>query len=133
MNKVYLSGIIAREPLYRVEAGNVPHLILFLGIRYTTKSGTVNREAYRVSVWHETAQWGASHLKAGQIVVVQGHLVRRKRKDDVMLTEVAADEIVAVRQTTNVHAAASPDNGGPTDENVLTTSIRDAWQDNVPV
>ena len=126
MNKVYLSGIIAREPLYRVETGNIPHLILHLGIRYATKSGTVNRESYRVSAWNEAAQWGMNNLKTGQIIVVHGHLVRRKRKDGVTLTEIVADEIVPARQTSFVPVVASPNNDSPADNSEPPAMTYDA-------
>ena len=125
MNKVYLSGIIAKEPLYRVETGNIPHLILYLGIRFATKSGTINHESYRISAWNEAARWGMDNLKAGQTIVVHGHLVRRKRKDNVVLTEIVADEIVPPRQKSFALVSASPDSSDNTGDNTPAEMMRD--------
>ncbi len=97
MNKVFISGLISEAPVFRMEAGEIPHLILLLSVRHKTGDGKVQKEFYRMSAWHKTASWGAEHLKQGQIIGLQGYLTQRKvRVGNIMATEteIAVDEFL---------------------------------------
>ncbi|NLB37665.1 MAG: single-stranded DNA-binding protein [Clostridiales bacterium] len=94
MNKVYLSGIIVESPLYTAQEGRVPHLAFPLQVSHRSKAG-VKHEAYRVSAWNGTAQWGAGNLKKGQRIALQGYLVQRGAaigNIPLVAVEVAVDE-----------------------------------------
>ena len=97
MNTVFISGKIHRSPFLRLESNNIPHLILTLRVQHKTASGSVRKELYRVSAWHNVALWGAEHLKQGQIVSIQGYLTQRKSNTDPTQpssTEITADEFL---------------------------------------
>lgn len=117
MNKVFISGKIHRSPFLRLEPNNIPHLILTLRVQHKTASGSVRKELYRVSAWHNVALWGAEHLKQGQIVSIQGYLTQRKSNTDPMQpanTEITADEFLlgAFREANlpELHMATAKEN-----------------------
>lgn len=98
MNKVFISGLINEAPVFRVEPGDIPHLILSLCVRHKTSAGKLQKEIYRISAWYNTARWGFEHLKQGQIIGVQGYLTQRKSNVHttmVIETEIAVDEFLA--------------------------------------
>lgn len=39
MNKVFISGLISETPVFRMEASEIPHLILSLCVRHKTGAG----------------------------------------------------------------------------------------------
>ena len=99
MNKVFISGMIAYDPIFRKENGDISHFILALGVRHKTRSGETKRENYRVSAWNGTADWAKDNLIAGQIVAVQGYLTQHTSRDGAIITEIAAEEFIPSRQT----------------------------------
>ena len=99
MNKVYISGMITREPIHRMEAGDTPHLILLLGVRHRNRAGESRRETYRVSAWNRTADWARDNLTVGQIVAAQGYLAQHNTKDGQLIIEITAEEFIPSRQT----------------------------------
>ena len=38
MNRLYIDGMIASEPVFKMEPGEVPHLTFRLGVRHKTRS-----------------------------------------------------------------------------------------------
>ena len=66
MNRLYIDGKIASEPVFKMESGEVPHLTFWLGVRHKTRSGETRFEYYRVSAWHRTALWAQDRLRRGQ-------------------------------------------------------------------
>ena len=98
MNKVFISGLINEAPVFRMEQGDIPHLILSLCVRHKTSAGKMQKETYRVSAWHNAARWGAEHLKQGQIIGLQGYLAQRRvNAGNIMATEteIAVDEFLS--------------------------------------
>lgn len=98
MNKVFISGLISETPVFRMEASEIPHLILSLCVRHKTGAGKMQKETYRVSAWHNAARWGAEHLRKGQIIGLQGYLSQRKvNAGNIMATEteIAVDEFLS--------------------------------------
>lgn len=98
MNKLFISGMISEAPVFRMEADDIPHLILSLCVRHRTGAGKMQKEYYRVSAWHNAARWGAKHLQKGQIIGLQGYLTQRKvNVGNIMATEteIAVDEFLA--------------------------------------
>ena len=77
MNRLYIDGKIASEPVFKMEFGEVPHLTFWLGVRHKTRSGETRFEYYRVSAWHRTALWAQDRLRRGQFVSVAGYLTQR--------------------------------------------------------
>ena len=134
MNKVFVSGVISKAPLLRVENGNIPHLVMSIRISHKTRDGETHKETYRLSAWNGVAQWGIENLSVGQIIAVQGYLTQRKAKignDDVTMTEIAAEEFIPstqtsyqVRTTTDVEVA---DLRNSLDDDELTSTITDAY------
>ena len=47
MNRLYIDGMIASEPVFKMEPGGVPHLTFRLGVRHKTRSGAVSSSAWR--------------------------------------------------------------------------------------
>ncbi|MGI5906937.1 MAG: single-stranded DNA-binding protein [Candidatus Pararuminococcus gallinarum] len=98
MNKIFISGLISGMPVFRMEQGEIPHLILSLCVRHRTDAGKIQKETYRVSAWHNTARWGAEHLRSGQIIGLQGYLAQHRVVIGNIVateTEVAVDEFLA--------------------------------------
>lgn len=98
MNKVFISGLINDAPVFRMEQGDIPHLILSLCVRHKTGTVKMQKETYRVSAWHNAARWGAEYLKQGQIIGLQGYLAQRKvNAGNIMATEteIAVDEFLS--------------------------------------
>ena len=77
MNRLYIDGKIASEPVFKMESGEVPHLTFRLSVRHKTRSGEMRSEFYRVSAWYKTAIWAQDKLQRGQIVSVAGYLTQR--------------------------------------------------------
>ena len=92
MNRVYISGMIAGTPEFRMEKEEIPHLTFVLSMRRGLENGRVCREFYRISACKGIARWGAEHLKKGQIVGIQGSLTQRR----VLAANVTAVETVIV-------------------------------------
>ena len=99
MNQVNITGMIANEPIFREEAGGIPHTILSLRRRYKTRAGELRKETYRVSAWHGVAVWAHDNIAVGQIVTVHGYLTQRKTREGAIATEICAEEIVPSIQT----------------------------------
>ena len=98
MNKVFLSGIISDVPEYRIEKNETAHLTFNLMVRHHRQAGDVKRELYRINAWNGKAQWGAKHLKQGQILSFEGCLTQRQVKIGNMVfpcTEVTVEEFAA--------------------------------------
>ena len=45
MNRLYIDGMIASEPVFKMEPGEVPHLTFRLGVRHKTRSGETRFES----------------------------------------------------------------------------------------
>ena len=99
MNQVNITGMIANEPIFREEAGGIPHTVLSLRRRHKTRAGELRKETYRVSAWHGIAMWAHDNIAVGQIVTVHGYLTQRKTRDGAIATEICAEEIVPSVQT----------------------------------
>ena len=94
MNQVNITGMIAYDPIFREEAGGIPHTIMSLRTRHKTRAGEMRKETYRVSAWHRVAQWARDNVAVGQIVTIHGYLAQRKTGDGTFVTEICAEEIV---------------------------------------
>ena len=99
MNQVNITGMIANEPIFREEAGGIPHTILSLRRRHKTRAGELRKETYRVSAWYGVAVWTCENISIGQIVTVHGYLTQRKTREGAIATEICAEEIVPSVQT----------------------------------
>ena len=98
MNKVFISGLICESPVFRMETGEIPHLILSLSVRHKTSAGKLQKEIYRVNAWHNVARWANENLKRGQIIGLQGYLTQRKVNIGNIAateTEIAVEEFLA--------------------------------------
>lgn len=95
MNRLYIDGMIASEPVFRMESGETPHLTFRLGVRHKTRSGETRSEFYRVSAWHKAALWGHTKLRRGQIISVSGYLTQRtvyRAEEALQIAEIAAEQ-----------------------------------------
>ena len=100
MNRLYIDGMIAGEPVFRMEPGEVPHLTFRLGVRHKTRSGEVRSEYYRVSAWHRTALWARDRLRRGQLVSVAGYLTQRtvrRAEETLHCAEIVAEQFRALK------------------------------------
>jgi len=98
MNKVFLSGVVSDAPEYRIEKNETAHLTFNLVVRHQRQAGDVKRELYRINAWNRKAEWGAKHLKKGQVVCFEGCLTQRQMKLGNMVipcTEVTVEEFAA--------------------------------------
>lgn len=97
MNQVYISGIIAGNPVLRMEKGTTPHLLFYVDIQHKTRAGQIRHEQYRCNAWRNIALRGAQSLRDGQMVMLRGYLTQRAvRAGEVEYsqTEVTAEEFV---------------------------------------
>ena len=95
MNRLYIDGLIASEPVFKMESGEVPHLTFRLGVRHKTRSGETRFEYYRVSAWHKTALWAQARLRRGQLVSVAGYLTQRtvqRAEETLRCAEIVAEQ-----------------------------------------
>ena len=95
MNRLYIDGMIASEPVFKMESGEVPHLTFRLGVRHKTRSGETRFEYYRVSAWHKTALWAQARLRRGQLVSVAGYLTQRtvqRAEETLRCAEIVAEQ-----------------------------------------
>ena len=79
MNRLYIDGKIASEPVFKMESGEVPHLTFWLGVRHKTRSGETRFEYYRVSAWHRTALWARSVRQRGGVSHAADGAARRRK------------------------------------------------------
>ena len=96
MNRLYIDGMIASEPVFKMEPGEVPHLTFRLGVRHNTRSGETRFEYYRVSTWHKTALWAQDRLRRGQLVCVAGYLTQRtvqRAEETLRCAEIVAEQL----------------------------------------
>ncbi len=113
MNRLYIDGMIAGEPVFRMEVGEVPHLTFRLGVRHKTRSGETRSEYYRVSAWHRTALWARDRLRRGQLVSVAGYLTQRtvRREEETLhCTEIVAEQFRALEPLGKAKAAPAQEN-----------------------
>lgn len=113
MNRLYIDGLIAGEPVFRMEPGEVPHLTFRLGVRHKTRSGEVRSEYYRVSAWHKAALWARDRLRRGQLVSVAGYLTQRtvRREEETLhCTEIVAEQFRALEPLGKAKAAPAQEN-----------------------
>ena len=97
MNQVYISGIIAGNPVLRMEKGTTPHLLFYVDIQHKTRAGQVRHEQYRCNAWRNIALRGAQSLQEGQMVMLRGYLTQRAVQVGEVAysqTEVTAEEFV---------------------------------------
>ena len=99
MNQVNITGMIVNEPVFREEAGGIPHTILSLRRRQKTRAGELRMETYRVSAWRGVSVWARDNVAVGQIVTIHGYLTQRKNREGAFVTEICAEEIVPSVQT----------------------------------
>ena len=118
MNRLYIDGMIAGEPVFKMEPGEVPHLTFRLGVRHKTRSGETRFEYYRVSAWHKTALWAQARLRRGQLVSVAGYLTQRtvqRAEETLRCAEIVAEQFQLLEplgRTKGVPAQESPSADG---------------------
>ena len=108
MNRLYIDGMIAGEPVFRMESGEVPLLTFRLGVRHKTRSGEVRSEYYRVSAWHKAALWARDRLRRGQLVSVAGYLTQRtvrRTEETLHCAEIVAEQFRALEPLGKAKAA----------------------------
>ena len=107
MNRLYIDGMIASEPVFEMEPGEVPHLTFRLSVRHKTRSGEMRSEFYRVSAWHKTALWAQARLRRGQLVSVAGYLTQRtvqRAEETLRCAEIVAERFQLLKPLGNPSA-----------------------------
>ncbi|MDI9506127.1 MAG: single-stranded DNA-binding protein [Bacillota bacterium] len=119
MNKVFLSGCIASRPSLVNREGTAAHLTFSLDVTHRTSKGETRHELYPVSLWHSAALWGARTLRAGQRVVVNGYLTKRRRYEKGIEVEngtgIAAEEVLVMASRPQ-DAASVPSSAEPSED-----------------
>ena len=113
MNRLYIDGMIAGEPVFKMEPGEVPHLTFRLGVRHKTRSGETRDEYYRVSAWHRTALWARDRLRRGQLVNVAGYLTQRtvqRAEETLYCAEIVAEQFRALKPLGEAKNAPAQEN-----------------------
>ena len=113
MNRLYIDGMIAGEPVFKMEPGEVPHLTFRLGVRHKTRSGETRDEYYRVSAWHRTALWARDRLRRGQLVNVAGYLTQRtvqRAEETLYCAEIVAEQLRALKPLGEAKNAPAQEN-----------------------
>lgn len=101
MNKVLMEGKVFGQPLFRMEPGEIPHLIFRVCVRHRTRAGEIRSECYRVSAWHNAALWARERLFRGQRVCVTGYLAQRavlRGGETLREVEIAAETLYLPRE-----------------------------------
>ena len=63
MNQVYLSGIVAEQPLFSGSENTASHHLTFpLCVTHRTVKNEVKREMYGISAWNGTAEWAQTTI-----------------------------------------------------------------------
>lgn len=96
MNKVYLSGTVYDQPLSVGKDGAATHVVFKLIVRHRAKAG-IRSELYRISAWHQCAEYCAAHLVGGTRVALTGYLTQRPMavgEKKFTAVEVTASEIL---------------------------------------
>ena len=109
MNRLYIDGMIASEPVFKMEPGEVPHLTFRLGVRHKTRSGETRFEYYRVSAWHKTALWAQARLRRGQLVSVAGYLTQRA-EETLRCAEIVAEQFQLLKPLGRTKDAPAKEN-----------------------
>lgn len=107
MNRLYIDGMIASEPVFKMESSDVPHLTFRLGVRHKTRSGETRFEYYRVSAWHKTALWAQNKLRRGRFVGVAGYLTQRtvyRTEETLRCAEIVAERFQLLKPLDNPSA-----------------------------
>lgn len=118
MNRLYIDGMIASEPVFKMEPVEVPHLTFRLSVRHKTRSGEMRSEFYRVSAWHKTAIWAQDKLQRGQIISVAGYLTQRtvqRAEETLRYTEIIAEQFQLLKslgRTKDAPAQENPSSDG---------------------
>ena len=113
MNRLYIDGMIASEPVFKMEPGEVPHLTFRLGVRHKTRSGETRFEYYRVSAWHKTALWAQDKLRRGQLVSVAGYLTQRtvyRTEETLRCAEIVAEQFQLLKPLDRTKDAPAQEN-----------------------
>ena len=113
MNRLYIDGMIASEPVFKMEPGEVPHLTFRLGVRHKTRSGETRFEYYRVSAWHKTALWAQDKLRRGQLVSVAGYLTQRtvqRAEETLRCAEIVAEQFQLLKPLGRTKDAPAQEN-----------------------
>lgn len=113
MNRLYIDGMIASEPIFKMEPGEVPHLTFHLGVRHKTRSGETRFEYYRVSAWHKTALWAQDRFRRGQLVSVAGYLTQRtvrRAEETLHCAEIVAEQFRALKPLGEAKDAPAQEN-----------------------
>lgn len=95
MNKVFVSGVVMKTPILKMESGDIPHIQFPIDIRHKSRNGKTHHETYQVNAWYKTALWANSHLSQGQTITIQGYLTQHSCKiGDVYyaFAEITAEE-----------------------------------------
>ena len=101
MNKVLMEGKVFGQPLFRMEPGEIPHLIFRVCVRHRTRAGEIRSECYRVSAWHDAALWARERLFRGQRVCVTGYPAQRavlRGGETLREVEIAAETLWPPRE-----------------------------------
>ena len=113
MNRLYIDGMIASEPVFKMELGEVPHLTFRLGVRHKTRSGETRFEYYRVSAWHKTALWAQDKFRRGQLVSVAGYLTQRtvqRAEETLRCAEIVAERFQVLKPLGRTKDAPTKEN-----------------------
>ena len=93
MNKVFLSGVIATQPVMAHRPEQVAHAAFQLRVDHRKTSGEIVRETYPVNAWGKTAEWAVNRLRVGTVIALNGILTQRAEQDRTMV-EITTSEIV---------------------------------------
>ena len=113
MNRLYMDGIIASKPVFKMEPGEAPHLTFRLGVRHKTRSGEMRFEYYRISAWHKTALWAQDKLQRGQLISVAGYLTQRRvqrTEETLHCAEIVAKQLRLLKPLGKAGAEAAREN-----------------------
>jgi len=125
MNKVYLSGIVAEQPIRIGSPENPVHAAFRLNVSHRNSKGEWRRELYGVNSWNAAAQWALANLQQGQSVALVGYLTQRVipvGEKRFTCVEVTSQEFLplqtrrSLNETTAVQQAAVQPDTHPSDD-----------------
>ncbi len=97
MNKVFLSGVIATQPVLTNQPAQIPHAAFHLRVDHRKASGEIVRETYPVNAWGKTAEWVVNRLHIGTVVALNGMLTQRAEQNRIMVEMTASEFVIPAR------------------------------------
>jgi single-strand DNA-binding protein len=80
MNKVFLSGVLIKDPEFKyVGNSNIALATFALAVdRKKSKDGLVKSDIFNICAWEEKAELCKAKLKKGNLVVIEGSIAKNK-------------------------------------------------------